>query len=748
MARRPIAVLPLLTRAQEDGTAASGPRPPSCRSPTSSRRGSGRTRSVERTAAQRQGRRPVRRAFPRWGGASIAGGLGRDGVGAVEGCERRRQVVGRHGAREEVALRVADAEVDEAPCLVGGLHALGDHLEPHGTCQGDDGDEDRRGGRVGVQVHDEGPVDLQLCHGHLLQPVQGGVAGPEVVDRYADARGSQAGEVGRDVVVLAPERGLGDLDDEAGRGQTPLCAGLERLGGVGRPAELGVGDVDRDLLRHPRQPGPRRALAARLDHHPAAQVDDAAVAFGIRDEAIRRDDAPVLVHPADQRLGADHRMGLQADDRLVVDPYLAVLDRREQARPGPVALVGPKGDVPAQLRRLVQGVDQPTRHLGPGVRATGARDRRGERGRCDRVPHARHDARRLVLIDARQDRDELVAAEPTHHPGPTDSPGERARRLGQHLVAPLEPLQLVDEAELVQVQQDHRELLAGGRDVAQRLLDPAIEPATIEQAGQCVDRRGGRGPHQETDDAPGHPERHLLDHHLDRGLPGHEGGRRVEARAQQQVEEGEGPAEEEVAVDDDEEVERGVGGREHRAGGQQDRSGHDECADEEDDLQHPQRQARRPAHQDRPRERGDQGQRRARIAVRRLDDERADQTDQPGDREENPDRRAHRALRRDRRGDPEHTRAASAHRRHRPRQGADLAHVLALPGSPRPSIGRRRQELSEAGPRLPATPAGHNPWPPPPSARSGAHRHGDRGRGARIHAAAPTPPRALSVTRR
>src|SRR6185295_17665109 len=69
-----------------------------------------------------------------------------------------------------------------------------------------------------------------------------------------------------------------------------------------------------------------RVAAGRLQD-PEPERDDQAGLLGERDEVERRDEAALRVLPADERLEAVDRAGLQRDERLVVERELAVLER-------------------------------------------------------------------------------------------------------------------------------------------------------------------------------------------------------------------------------------------------------------------------------------------------------------------------------------------------------------------------------------------------------------------------------------
>ena len=71
------------------------------------------------------------------------------------------------------------------------FHAFGDQTPPKAAAELDDGAHDRTAGArdaAAVDLVDEGAVDLERVDRELLQATEGGVAGPEIVDREVDAQ--------------------------------------------------------------------------------------------------------------------------------------------------------------------------------------------------------------------------------------------------------------------------------------------------------------------------------------------------------------------------------------------------------------------------------------------------------------------------------------------------------------------------------------------------------------------------------
>ena len=104
-----------------------------------------------------------------------------------------------------------------------------------------------------------------------------------------------------------------------------------RLDAVGQVAldQRARRQVDRDAdVETLRAPGAH--LAQRVVEHVVGQRDDEAGVLGQRDELVGRQPAVHGVRPAQQHLGARHRIGAQVDLGLVVQDELLALERRAQ----------------------------------------------------------------------------------------------------------------------------------------------------------------------------------------------------------------------------------------------------------------------------------------------------------------------------------------------------------------------------------------------------------------------------------
>ena len=343
---------------------------------------------------------------------------------------------------------------------------------------------------VGLELLDEGAVDLDVGDRQLLREPQRVEAGAEVVQRDAAAEGAQPLHPAACEVEVAERRALGQLD-----AQPPPEAGLppqrrQQIGGEAALGEAQRRDVEVDHR-------------ARIGEQPADDdIGDVAVdrrhqpeALGRGQELPRRDHPPVLAAQPHQRLEGVRRAALEVDDRLVVELEAAGLERLPHRLDQPVALP----ELPRRVRRRCRaGPDHPVLalllgrvhrgvHLRDDGRGLGAR---GDLGDADADAEVAQPARRphvgalkhladalgggecIVQRAAAQQHGELVAGEP-HHQRRSRRRLDRARRGDQDLVARAVPQRVVDELEVVDVHQRQRRSAPRhrlGDRLAQRLL--------------------------------------------------------------------------------------------------------------------------------------------------------------------------------------------------------------------------------------------------------------------------------------
>ena len=247
---------------------------------------------------------------------------------------------------------------------------------------------------------------------------------------------------------------------------------------------------------------PIRERARGAVHRPAAERQDQPGFLGDRDEFGRPDLAAILMDPARQRLEPRDLAGPQADQRLVVEVELVLLDRP--------AKLGLDRKAPPRLGRLARLVDlRLARQLRLLDRELGVAEQflavlpRGHHGEADRafdaeLELAQPERRLHHLLDAlgraqrfgdsalqgKQDP-ELIATGPRQHVAGTKRHDQPPRKGHQQLVTGERTEALVDAAEAQQVDHQDGMLVVLRRDRAQT-LDRLREGETVGQAGQAV----------------------------------------------------------------------------------------------------------------------------------------------------------------------------------------------------------------------------------------------------------------------
>ena len=401
------------------------------------------------------------------------------------------------------ALHVVDAEV--AHQLERGLVAdhLGDGALAEAARDVDHGLDDELVGEVRDAAAHELAVDLEVVEGEVLEVVERGEGGAEVVEREAAA---EPGESVRELLRARDvgHRGrLGDLEDhlrrvDLVRAQLVLDQ-RQQLGVAGRAA----GDVDLEG-----QPAAAAVLVGqhrdRAGDDPAVDRPDQVVALGGGQEGGRRDQLAERVAQPQQQLELAGVAGREVHDRLrLQDEAVLVEAVADHVRPRDAAVRGgapgrPVGDraVAARLLGLVH------REVGVGEHVVGAQalfvetgdaeagaDRAQAAGRArdalaaDRLEHVLGGL--LGVAVGHQDR-ELVAAEAADRHAVAES---RAQRVGQRhdqLVAHPVAERVVDVLEVVEVEHERGAGRPVAADVLEVRLQRAREGAAVEQAGQRV----------------------------------------------------------------------------------------------------------------------------------------------------------------------------------------------------------------------------------------------------------------------
>ena len=93
-------------------------------------------------------------------------------------------------------------------------------------------------------------------------------------------------------------------------------------------------------------------------------------------------------------------------------------------------------------------------------------------------------------VDARADRDELVAAEARDRVGRAQRGGQPRREREQHLVAGGVAERVVDQLEAVEVEREDRDVDALALPAGERVREPVERERPVRQAGQRVVQRG------------------------------------------------------------------------------------------------------------------------------------------------------------------------------------------------------------------------------------------------------------------
>src|ERR1051326_2739023 len=125
--------------------------------------------------------------------------------------QQRPELLRGDRLREEEALHHVAPVAAKEHGLFFHLDAFRDDFEAEGVGHGDDGGDDGGAVRVGVDVADEGLVDLERVDREALEVGERRVAGAEVVERDADAELLQLREDPQRDLGRLHRRRLGDL---------------------------------------------------------------------------------------------------------------------------------------------------------------------------------------------------------------------------------------------------------------------------------------------------------------------------------------------------------------------------------------------------------------------------------------------------------------------------------------------------------------------------------------------------------
>ena len=294
----------------------------------------------------------------------------------------------------------------------------------------------------------------------------------------------------------------GDLRllDHVGAGDHHRVLALQRV--ADEQGLRGLRDVARDAL----------ADAGAREVDAFAATGEQLAAEGDRDDVVALDhrDAAVVVIDQQPQLVGDHL----ADLADVVQPvelaaqaleHLQVRDRADVSAAGGLA-VGPLARGLLEQHDLVLAARLGRHHR--GLRAgdelarvhrvlRALRDADGDRDLAcraeldlrERLRQPPCQRKRLVRAAARHDHPELLAAEPADDVRATQRRAQQLGEIGQHLVARAVAVDVVDALEVVDVEHQHRDAVAGAVGARQLGAQPLVEVAVVVEAGQRVGLR-------------------------------------------------------------------------------------------------------------------------------------------------------------------------------------------------------------------------------------------------------------------
>ncbi|MDP9397604.1 MAG: hypothetical protein M3P96_07150 [Actinomycetota bacterium] len=425
------------------------------------------------------------------------------GVGQV-GRERLRG----EGLGVVEALAVLAAHREQLVDLRRALDSFGDGAQLQRGAELGDGLHERPVLGPPVQAGDEGTVDLQGVDGELLEIGQRRVAGAEVVEGELHAQLLDLAQPAQRRVGVVQEQGLGDLEDQYGWIETALGEGRGDVVGDLSRHDLPGGEVDVDPQRAARV-GPGAGLPARFGQDPAPHGHDEPGLLGQADEVVGADESPLRVLPAQQRLDAGDLPRTQLEDRLVVQDELlfgeGALQVGAQVPAGELGGVVARGEhldpvLAVRLGPVHRDVGGP-QQVG-GRLAAAARRRDPDAGRHDQLlvlqlhlggergeDAGGHLLGALRTAGSRQQDRELVPAQAAHRVRRSYAALQPPGQDDEQVVARRVAQAVVDGLEVVDVDEQHGEVLAGAAADRFGVAEPVGEQRPVAQPGEGVVQR-------------------------------------------------------------------------------------------------------------------------------------------------------------------------------------------------------------------------------------------------------------------
>ena len=330
--------------------------------------------------------------------------------------------------------------------------------------------------RLRLEITQERHIDLQHVELEILQIVERGIAAAEIVHPELEPLRAQAGDLLLEECIVLIERALRDLDvQELARHAMGAADDLHLLQHIVE-LKIDAREIHRDMRDI--QPLPADALqilADALQHIEIEPVDEMRV-LEHRHEHARRDEPPLGIAPARERLEAADAPRQRAHLRLVIhlDPALldCLVEMCHEIRPEVQRLLH-RGIEPGDIA-IVHALDAVAGEL------RAVEDERDILDTCLRLIDAHLDDERearLRLVDGRprvldlerdmrdaRHHDEPVVVE-TRHRHRAEDITEHLRDMDEQLVPRLEAIALVDEAEILHIEIEecrspHLDLLA------------------------------------------------------------------------------------------------------------------------------------------------------------------------------------------------------------------------------------------------------------------------------------------------